>query len=349
MNQHSSHWLSNPRKETLAIIMPLFIPVLLVYLFQDYFSTHTEVNTIWWIVLVLVIDVGHVYSTVFRFYWEKDTFQKYKTHLVVIPTLAFISGILIHYYDSFLFWRLLAYGALYHFIRQQYGFMRLYARKESQSTVSRSIDSLAIYNATIYPVIYWHQHLTETLSWFVPNDFIAFDPIFAEGLFQYIYLVILGTYLAKEIYYSLAQKQINLPKNGIVLGTYLSWYAGIVFFHGDLAFTLMNVVSHGIPYMALIWIYGEKKKSQKFETGFKGVLIFILVLIVFAYFEETLWDVLVWKDHPHVFPFFESTNLLSNPWILSLIVPLLTLPQITHYVIDGFIWRFSKDTLTSRG
>jgi hypothetical protein len=62
-----------------------------------------------------------------------------------------------------------------------------------------------------------------------------------------------------------------------------------------------------------------------------------------AYTEEFFWDVFVWKDHPSIFPFLLDANPISNNLLLSLLVPLLVLPQVTHYVLDGFIWRFSKD------
>lgn len=340
--KNNSHWLADPAKETIGILLPLFIPVVVVFFFNDYFSSQTEVTTLWWLVLVLMIDVGHVYSTLFRFYWEKNTFAQYKSLLIIIPVASLIVGVGIHMIDSFLFWRILAYAALFHFIRQQYGFMRLYSKEQGQPAWASWLDSFSIYNATLYPVVFWHLHLTDSLSWFIPNDFISIS-LPADGLIFTIYIIILITYVIKEVYYSLQSSDFNWPKNGIVMGTYLSWYAGIIFFKGDLAFTLMNVVSHGIPYMVLIWLYGSKKNSSGFSFGWKGVFIFFIVLFGLAYFEESLWDILVWKDHSDLFPFFEFSNPLSNPWVLSVVVPLLTLPQITHYVLDGFIWRLSKD------
>src|SRR5882757_9133083 len=115
MMKSNSHWLTSPAKESALILLPLFLPVLIVYLFRGYFSEHTEVTTLWWLVLVLMIDVGHVYSTLFRFYWERATFLKYRSLLVTIPVVCFISGVSLHLVDSFLFWRILAYAALYHF------------------------------------------------------------------------------------------------------------------------------------------------------------------------------------------------------------------------------------------
>jgi hypothetical protein len=338
----TNHWLSSPSKETALILFPLFLPVILVVLFQSYFNSHTEVTSWWWLLLVLLIDVGHVYSTLFRFYWEKAMFQQYKTVLIWIPICSLVVGVTLHVYDAFLFWRILAYIALYHFIRQQYGFVRLYSRKEKQMPWMRWLDACVIYAATLYPVLYWHLNLTDSLAWFVPNDFVALDGISHEP-FLIGYSTLLLVYVLKETWGSFQAKSVNVPKNGIVIGTCLSWYVGIVLFRGDLTFTLLNVVAHGIPYMGLIWLYGERKGGTMFSPGLKGIAIFIFVLAVLAYTEEFFWDVFVWKDHPFIFPFLTDINPITSNFLLSLLVPLLVLPQVTHYVLDGFIWRFSKD------
>jgi hypothetical protein len=339
----TGHWLVNRNKETQLILLPLFVPVFIVVIFSDYFSLHQEVTTGWWLLLVLLIDVSHVYSTLFRFYWEKTTFEKYKKMLVTIPIVAFIAGLSLHLYDAFLFWRVLAYVALYHFIRQQYGFLRLYSRKEQQNKIGKFIDSLAIYFATLYPVLYWHLNLTTSLGWFLPNDFVHLDLSWLETPSLIFYLLVIATYIVKETIVT-RRSEFNTPKNAIVAGTFLSWYVGIVMFHGDLTFTLLNVVAHGIPYMGLVWLYGEKKSGTSFSKGLKGAGIFIGVVAILAYLEEAIWDGIIWKDHPGLFPFMSSFEALTDPVILSFVVALLVLPQVTHYVLDGFIWRFSKDS-----
>ncbi|MEO6979448.1 MAG: hypothetical protein ABI113_13750 [Mucilaginibacter sp.] len=35
---------------------------------------------------------------------------------------------------------------------------------------------------------------------------------------------------------------------------------------------------------------------------------------------------------------------ITKSIVLALVVPLLALPQSTHYVLDGFIWRVKKET-----
>jgi hypothetical protein len=282
-----------------------------------------------------------VYSTLFRMYWDRKTFQKYKSLLLIIPIMAFAIGFCLHYFSVALFWRLLAYVAAYHFIRQQYGFMRLYSRKETPRRWERIVDTIAIYSATVYPLIYWHIHATDSLAWFVQGDFIALELQSYDVIFKSLYVVVMVIYVAKEALTIFRSGTLNIPKNLIMAGTCLSWYVGIVAFQGDLIFTLLNVVAHGIPYMALIWIHGEKKTKSGFTFNMKGLGIFIISILVLAYIEEFFWDIFIWNDHPTIFP--ALFNALNEPLLLSVVVSVLVLPQVTHYVLDGFIWRLSKD------
>lgn len=339
----SQPWLSNPLKDSVLILAPSIIPVAIVVLFQPYFKTNQEVSTLWWIILVLCIDVGHVYSTLFRLYWDKSTFNNYRKVLVIIPLVAFICGFALHLYSAHWFWRILAYVAVFHFVRQQYGFMRLYSRKEQASKLSRWLDTIAIYTGTLYPLLYWHINLTSSLSWFVPGDFVQINIHELDRILLYVYIGVSSLYTIKEIWMSARQHSFNIPKNMIMLGTYLSWYVGIITFQGDLIFTFLNVVSHGIPYMGLIWIYGEKKTKDSFSFTTKGFALFLTILLLLAYFEEGIWDIFIWKDHPEVFPFLTAYTAVSHPVVMSILVAILVLPQVTHYVLDGFIWRFSTD------
>ncbi len=308
-----------------------------------------------WVVLVLLIDVSHVYSTLFRTYFDKATFQKQKQLMLAVPLLSWGIGMLLYSLDDMLFWRLLAYLAVYHFIRQQYGFMKLYARKEQQTLWERRLDMAAIYAATLFPILYWHLEGKRLFNWFVAGDFIKVSyPELLPLLFG-SYVVVLAAYLLKEARFIYRTKKVNLPRNLVIVGTALSWYLGIVHYNGDLIYTTFNVVSHGIPYLALVWIYGRKKqqralnstntlsKVEKLVFRNTGLVLFLGLVVVLAYLEEGLWDGLVWREHRLVFSLFTGLPQVQDKMLLAVLVPLLALPQITHYVLDGFIWKVSKD------
>ena len=137
---------------------------------------------------------------------------------------------------------------------------------------------------------------------------------------------------------------ISIPK---VNGTRFSG----VYFNGDMVFTLLNVVSHGVPYMALIWLYGKKAYTKpgkgnrflKLVFSSYGIIVFVGLIFLFAFVEEGLWDLTVWKEHKSVFGTGHLFNVELNDQLLSILVPLLAVPQVTHYILDGFIWKIRNE------
>ena len=333
-------WIHKAKTDSVFILLPSFLVVAMVFLFQNQLQLIEEQYSFYtWLFLIVFIDVAHVYSTLFKTYFVASEFQKRKKLLVGLPIICFVIGMILFSFGSAVFWSVLAYIAVFHFIRQQYGFMRLYARKESKKWAW--IDNLIIYAATVYPMLFWFLSPTRKFNWFVENEFYRFESPLVLETIGWIYAVILLFYVTRTIYFSFKYNYFNIPKNAIIIGTILSWYFGIVYFNNDLVFTLLNVVSHGIPYIALIYL-SEIEKKPETELGwlqqfkhYKGVLVFVLILLVIAFSEEYLWEFLVWNEQ------FSTTNHDFSNWYF-LIVPLLTVPQFTHYLLDGFIWKTKK-------
>jgi len=239
------------------------------------------------------------------------------------------------------FWSVLAYIAVFHFIRQQYGFMRLYSRNETKNKVKLLFDKIVIYNATVFPMLFWFLNPDRNFNWFVSNEFFQSNQPQITNILFICFLLIFITYVVLLVYNFIKTKQLNIPKNLLILGTYISWYLGIVHYNNELIFTVFNVVSHGIPYMALVYfreIKPDKKESfylPFFQTKYL-VVVFLLILLGLAFLEELIWELTVWEEHFQLTEFYISDNL-HFIWI-----PLLTLPQLTHYVLDGYIWKSKK-------
>jgi hypothetical protein len=160
----------------------------------------------------------------------------------------------------------------------------------------------------------------------------------------WLYAAAIGLFVVRQIQIAATGRALNWGKIGIVASTAATWAVGIVLLNSDFAFTVTNVVAHGVPYMGLVWLYGRRKWTDD-RSWLRSIHrpaavgLFLGVLFALAYFEEGLWDLLVWKEHAPVFA--GLTALLERPTpALDLIVPLLALPQATHYVLDAFIWRF---------
>ena len=332
-------WIHKPITDSLFILMPSFFVIAIVFIFQDYINTIEEHYSYYtWLFLIVFIDVAHVYATLFKTYLVPSEFIKKKKLLITIPIICFIIGLILFAFGSTVFWSVMAYIAVFHFIRQQYGFMRLYSRNETKTKKSIWIDNLVIYSATGYPMLYWFLSSPRKYNWFIENEFFSFNNHLLLVIADWIYAFIMVFYVFRTFYISIKNNYLNIPKNAIIVGTGLSWYFGIVFFNDDLIFTLLNVVSHGIPYMALIYFKEiDKKNNQdlgilRYLKKSRGILIYIAILLLIAYAEEYYWDILVWKDH------FAIISIDFSNWHF-LLVPLLTVPQFTHYILDGFIWK----------
>ena len=344
-------WIGKPITDIVFILLPPFVSLAIIALFPRLFDHRLNMGDTGWVILVLLIDVAHVYSTLYRTYFDPHAMQKQRSLMLAIPFIGFIAGVLAYSVSPGFFWRLLAYTAVFHFVRQQYGFMRVYSRKEHMNRWMILTDKITIYYATIYPLLYWHLNGPRNFNWFVDNDFIYGHFPGLLKLSTALYVIVIISYVGKELCNLIRYRYVNIPKVAVITGTLLSWYFGIVYFNGDLAFTLLNVVSHGIPYMALVWLYGKKnyvpagKGTRFLKMVFSryGVLLFLAIIFLLAFVEEGLWDITVWKEHGKLF----GTSTWKLPdlskTVLSFLVPLLALPQITHYILDGFIWRIRHD------
>ena len=339
MNQ----WLISKRTDLLVFLLPVWACWFVFLLLPD---SIIQVETpVWvWVVFVVGIDVSHVWSTLFRTYMDREEFQHHKRLLLITPPICFLAAFLISSVSFEFFWRCLAYVAVYHFIKQQYGFMRIYKAKAKDFRKKVFNDNFIIYLSMLYPVLYWHLNLDRNFSWFVENDFVQLQLsgrllALANVSGNTLYFLLLGGWLLEEFF---RREEIAIGKVLWVLTTAGNWFIGIVYFNSDLVFTVTNVIAHGIPYMALVIFYQTEKETtyQKSFRALKYGITVVVAVFILAFSEEYLWDLFVYREHAGFF-----SSLIDYPikefsfgW-QHIALALLSVPQTTHYILDGFIWK----------
>lgn len=290
-----------------------------------------------WVTGVLLIDVAHVWSTSFRVYFDKEELKRRLWLYLLVPIFGYGIGVALYSEGELVFWKVLAVIAVFHFVRQQYGWVALYRRKLGEtSRATWWIDAVAVYLASVYPLAFWMTSLPRNFEWFVQNDFVPL-PVIVETVLFPVYVVALTAYFAKSFYQYFANGFLNIGKDIVVATTAICWYVGIVYFNSDYAFTVTNVIIHGVPYFALIYVYAKMKRETAgpvYRTLSSNWLVFLATLWALAYVEELFWHRGVWHDKQWLFGGDWDWGKLKM-WL----VPLLALPQLTHYVLDGFIWR----------
>jgi hypothetical protein len=344
-----SQWLVSARFDLALFVAPALLSIAVLWASPASLVAQRDLPVWAWVLLIPLVDVSHVYASLYRTYFDAAEFQRRKTLYCAVPALSFLAATIAYSVDAPLFWRLLAYIAVWHFVRQQYGFLALYRQRGGErGAYGARLDAALLYLATLYPLLYWHTHLPRRFVWFVEGDFL---PIAAPGLASavgWLYAAVAGLYVVKEGAKLLAERAPSAGKNLLLLATALAWYVGIVEYDSDYAFTVTNVISHGVPYVALVWIYCRRKWSEPHARGWLRVIsqpgwvvVFVGVLVVFAFCEEGLWDLLVFGDHPAVFGGRNHVLSLADSPLLPFIVGVLAAPQATHYVLDGFIWKMN--------
>ncbi len=301
-----------------------------------------------WIVGVLMVDVAHVWASLYRTYLDPVARRHHRRRLIAAPLLCAWLGFLLHLESALLFWSVLAYIAIFHFIKQHVGFALLYVRGGGESRADRKLVEAAVWAGTLGPVIWWHAHLPTRFAWFVDGDLVTGLP------------PIVGTaalWLQVPVWLAFFGRRIQLARRGhrnpllpwLVAVPALNWHLGIVVFDDDRIFTITNVFLHGVPYLALVWVAGGRDRVGAALTRVKVPVTpvaiaaaFYGLLLALAVSEEALWDRLVWHDRPQL---FGDSGVALEPGSLAAaaVVALLTVPQATHYLLDRWIWRAGPD------
>ena len=98
-----------------------------------------------WIAGVLLVDVAHVYASLYRTYLDPQARRLHRKRLWLIPLLCLWFGVLLHLESPLLFWSALAYVAIFHFIKQHLGFALLYVRAGREDPIDRRLVTAAVW------------------------------------------------------------------------------------------------------------------------------------------------------------------------------------------------------------
>jgi hypothetical protein len=330
-------WLVSPGFDLAWFIGPGLLAVLAGLLVGLSLAPAEDDSLALWIGGVVLVDVAHVWASLYRTYLDPEARKLHASLLASTPVLVLLLAFMAHAFSPRLFWGALAYVAVFHFIKQQEGFVMLYLRVGGEtSAVDRLLAKLAIWAGTAGPVIWWHARLPRRFAWFMPDDFIAGVPEVIGTIAVWAQVPILLAFVLRRAW---------LRRNGhpmvtlLVLLTAWSWNLGIVWFDDGRVFTLTNVFIHGVPYLALVFVAGGAERVRR-AVPVAGTLALVALfhglLVLLAISEEALWDRLVWHEHEQL---FGVGGLELNQLGLTLAVALLSVPQATHYVLDRYIWR----------
>lgn len=345
-----------------------------------------------WFLWVVLLDSPHFFGTISRTYFDKQEFKQRK-RLLTWSLLWFAAGpaaifIAWGFYEAGvtnyeLPWKifLIFFGlwAYWHVVRQHYGFMRLYQKKNGDGDpIDARLDSMLLYSGLLLPfVAFIVRHPEVRVQFGLPAELPAypvlpdagrvaapFDPAYLGGLAWEHWVVALCTaaigtlaiaFLVRQFMRLQAGEKVNGPKMLFLLAVvplhvYVC-FSDAVLSASLLAFAAFVTIFHDIQYHAIIWFHHRNRYHKPGVDKEQFGLAPKLSKNLATYFGCAIFFALIFRllgcsfdIHPGCTPFVISSDMnlfgaINGDAVLKAF--LLGFP-LHHYFVDQYIWKTSK-------
>jgi len=223
----------------------------------------------------ILIDAPHVFGTFSRTYFDR-TERRNRGRLLwgsllffVVGPLAVLSG------AGFVFFFVAALWAYYHLVKQHYGFMVLYKKKNGDlAQVDNVLDRLFLLFAFNYPFVAFIGRDPEAMAR-VPSALHSSVNNLAVLLLAGT--ILLGiAWLARQVQRAIIGQPLDVPKY-LLLGAAIPMHWIVLLTpmpHKPIAIVAILTIYHNLQYHRLIWFHNQKYRSgTNSGTGVSPVVV----------------------------------------------------------------------------
>jgi hypothetical protein len=300
----------------------------------------------------ILIDAPHVFGTFSRTYFDRTEWQNRKW--LLIGSLAFfvIGPVMVLLGLGLPFFFVAALWAYYHLVKQHYGFMVLYKKKNSDlAPIDNALDRLLLLFAFNYPFI----------------AFIAMDPeamarvptILQSSVNHFATLLLVGTiliavvWLGRQLQRAISGLPLDLPKY-LLLGAAIPMHWIVLLTpmpHKPIAIVAILTIYHNLQYHRLIWFHNKKYSTvpdgqleaqtqlrQKYgaaELISRRILYYVGFGVLFG---------LIYQGPRQVLGYISLQKTPADQAFLTQFgISFLWGYAFIHYYLDSKIWRVRRD------
>ncbi|HEV7902725.1 MAG TPA: hypothetical protein VGO96_02700 [Pyrinomonadaceae bacterium] len=207
----------------------------------------------------ILIDAPHVFGTFSRTYFDREERQARKR--LLWGSLAFfaVGPLLVWFGLGLVFFFLAALWAYYHLVKQHYGFMVLYKKKNADlAPTDNALDRLFILLTLTYPFVAFVARDPEAL---------ARVPARLLGGIAYLETALLAATLCIALLWTLRQVQRAVQRQPLDVPKYLLLAACVPMHwlvlltpmpHKPIAIVAILTIYHNLQYHRLIWFHNRK-------------------------------------------------------------------------------------------
>jgi hypothetical protein len=339
-NAISLRWIISARDDLVWFIGSVVSSYALLFLYVRGIVSLVAMVAFW----AILIDAPHVFGTFSRTYFDRAE-RKNRARLLWGSLLFFAIGpVMVLAGAGFVFLFVAALWAYYHLVKQHYGFMVLYKKKNGDLTrVDNALDRLFLLFAFNYPFV----------------EFIARDPeamarvpaALRGGVNGFSKMLLAGTvllfilWLGRQVQRAVTGEPLDVPKYLLLAAAIpMHWIVLLTPMpHKPIAIVAILTIYHNFQYHRLIWFHNQKYTPATREKHGSAELISRRLIYYIAF--GILFGV-IYQGPRQILGYVGLRNAAAGaqqPFALQLGISFLWGYAFIHYYLDSKIWRVRRD------
>lgn len=354
----SLRWIISARDDLIWFIGSVLSSYALLFLYVKGLISLIPMVALW----AILIDAPHVFGTFSRTYFDRSERQN-RARLLWGSLLFFLVGPLFVWLGAGLvFFFFAALWAYYHLVKQHYGFMVLYKKKNNDlAPLDNALDRLLLLFAFNYPFVAFIAQDPEAMAR-VPATLQSAVGI--VGTILLIGTIVLGVaWLGRQIQKVLLGQSINVPKYLLLAAAIpMHWVVLLTPMpHKPIAIVAILTIYHNLQYHRLIWFHNQKyvkrhgdaaeaqvaqnnlrEKYGAAEMISRRLLFYIAFGIVFGLIYQGPRQLLGYTSLQ------DKAAGTETSFPIQLGISFLWGYAFIHYYLDSKIWRVRRDAAVGK-
>ena len=287
----------------------------------------------------ILVDAPHVFGTLSRTYFDREE-RSSRKRLLLASLLFFLVGpLMVVAGAGFLFFFVAALWAYYHLVKQHYGFMVLYKKKNRDlAAADNALDRAFLLLAFTYPFVAFIARDPEAM---------ARVPSALNGVVGQLEKILLAATIVSAVLWLGRQAQrawrgepLNAPKYLLLAAAIpMHWVVLLTPMpHKTIAIVAILTIYHNFQYHRLIWFHNQKYKActngrERYgaaELISRRLLNYVAFGLLFG-----LWYQVPRQYVNHVAGERSFWTQLTSAFFWGY--------ALLHYYLDSKIWRVRRD------
>jgi len=261
----SLRWIISARDDLVWFIGSVVSSYALLLLYVKGLVSLVPMMALW----AILIDAPHVFGTFSRTYFDR-TERNSRGRLLWGSLLFFAVGpLLVLAGAGFVFFFVAALWAYYHLVKQHYGFMVLYKKKNGDlAPIDNALDRLLLLFAFNYPFIAFIARDPEAMSRVPATLRPGVNGLASVLLAGTVILAI--AWLGRQIQRMVLGEALDIPKYLLLAAAIpMHWIVLLTPMpHKPIAIVAILTIYHNLQYHRLIWFH-----NKKYSAGHKRITI----------------------------------------------------------------------------